>query len=58
MSRMSVDHEALNRKRRYCQRPHRHEMAPIIEGHDSNVLRCKCGVVMGFMKDPKKMPHP
>ena len=46
------------RKRRHCEameeavRRHKHVLAPEQTG---NVLRCKCGAIMGFLRDPKEV---
>lgn len=32
---------------------HHHELGEV----QGNVLRCKCGAVMGFLKDPKKVAN-
>lgn len=56
MPRKLAEHETLNReKREFEPRVHKHVATCPTEWPDPNTILCKCGAVMGFVHDPRKV---
>lgn len=59
MSHRPVNHDDLNRMKnealKEIRRTHKHEATSPSEWPDPNTIMCKCGRVMGFVRDPKKV---